>query len=195
MTSRLAEPTTMRTRSTPHDDISKRPPPSPSNKAPPPKKLDARSRPTDEKNLASPKPPMAVVPPPEPIADKPIINQEVFDQILELDDEEQTFSSDMIKEYFKQAEATFKKMDDSFAKKDLRELSSLGHFLKGSSASIGVAQVEYTCEEIQHLGKVDSEDPKVSEDALAKIKPLLSRVKSEYNTAAKRLKGYCRGLL
>ncbi|KAL4080643.1 Hpt, histidine phosphotransferase protein [Scleroderma citrinum] len=125
----------------------------------------------------------------------PIINQEVFDQILELDDEEQTFSSDMIKEYFKQAEATFKKMDDSFAKKDLRELSSLGHFLKGSSASIGVAQVEYTCEEIQHLGKVDSEDPKVSEDALAKIKPLLSRVKSEYNTAAKRLKGYCRGLL
>jgi len=70
----------------------------------------------------------------------------------------------------------------------------LGHFLKGSSASIGVAQVEHTCEEIQHLGNQTdptSKEAKLSaEDALAKIKPLLSRVKNEYNAAANWLETY-----
>ncbi|KIM66605.1 hypothetical protein SCLCIDRAFT_292375 [Scleroderma citrinum Foug A] len=117
-----------------------------------------------------------------------------FGQILELDDDDHGFSSSMVEEYFTQAQATFKKMDDAFVNKDLMELSSLGHFLKGSSASIGVVQVEHTCEEIQHLGKQTdpiSKEAKLSaEDALAKIMPLLSRVKTEYKAAANWLEPY-----
>ena len=49
MSSRFADPTAMRTRSPIyHDDNPKRPPPSPSNKAPPPKKFDAKSRAVSE---------------------------------------------------------------------------------------------------------------------------------------------------
>ncbi len=34
------------------------------------------------------------------------------------------------------------------------ELSRLGHFLKGSSATLGVAQVRNACEQIQYLGRL-----------------------------------------
>ena len=38
------------------------------------------------------------------------------------------------------------------AAKDLKQLSALGHYLKGSSASIGVTKVKDACEKIQHYG-------------------------------------------
>jgi len=44
-------------------------------------------------------------------------------------------------------------MTDSFsnrAQQDLQELSSLGHFLKGSSATLGLTKVKDMCEEMQH---------------------------------------------
>jgi len=37
-------------------------------------------------------------------------------------------------------------------KKDLPELSRLGHFLKGSAAAIGVIKVRDICEKMQHWG-------------------------------------------
>ncbi len=36
--------------------------------------------------------------------------------------------------------------------KNLPELSSLGHFLKGSSATLGFTKVKDECEKIQHYG-------------------------------------------
>jgi hypothetical protein len=38
---------------------------------------------------------------------------EVFEQILELDDDDDDFSRGMVKEYFSQAEKTFNEMDDA----------------------------------------------------------------------------------
>jgi osomolarity two-component system phosphorelay intermediate protein YPD1 len=55
----------------------------------------------------------------------------------------------------------------------LQELSKKGHFLKGSSASIGLCKVKTLCEAIQHLGM--NKDPFngmtliPNEEALAKI--------------------------
>ena len=72
-------------------------------------------------------------------------------------------------------------------------LSELGHFLKGSSAALGVAQVQATCEEIQNLGKLWDNDKRVSiskAEALEEIKPRLVRVKKEYETAEKWLKNF-----
>jgi hypothetical protein len=41
------------------------------------------------------------------------IDMEVFEQILELDDDDDDFSRGMVKEYFSQAEKTFNEMDDA----------------------------------------------------------------------------------
>lgn len=81
----------------------------------------------------------------------------------------------------------------SSAAKDLGKLSSLGHFLKGSSAALGFEKVQASCELMQHLGHLrDSETGKdiTSEVALGKIGPLLTRVKVEYEEAEKWLKNW-----
>ena len=78
-------------------------------------------------------------------------------------------------------------------KKDLLTLSNLGHFLKGSSAALGVSKVQATCEKIQHYGKLWDDDANVnlSEDAaLKKIEPLLQRGKQEYEHAEKWLRDW-----
>ncbi|KAG6329758.1 hypothetical protein ID866_9332 [Astraeus odoratus] len=176
-------------------------PPSPSNKAPPQKKLDSRSRLEDSGSLT----PKATGPatPSEPAfqssagkSSKPVIDKESFQQILDLDDDgDRSFSRGMVNDYFDQAATTFKKMDDAFTKRDLAELSALGHFLKGSSATLGIARVQESCEKIQHLGNRTEPDkepgPKEAklsaEEALARIKSLLSRVKDDYEVAKKDL--------
>src|SRR5712671_7481104 len=53
--------------------------------------------------------------------------------------------------------------------KDLEQLSSLGHFLKGSSAALGVTHVRASCEEIQNYGK-QQEGTKVITAAEAIVK-------------------------
>ncbi|KZT28907.1 histidine phosphotransferase, partial [Neolentinus lepideus HHB14362 ss-1] len=120
------------------------------------------------------------------------IDMDTFHQILDLDeDDTHDFSRGMAWAYFSQASSTFDDMDEAFEKKDLAKLSSLGHFLKGSSAALGVAKVQASCEKIQHYGQQrDEESGKdlTSGAALDKIKPLLSKVKVEYAAAEKWLK-------
>lgn len=79
------------------------------------------------------------------------------------------------------------------AAKDLPKLSSLGHFLKGSSAALGVAKVQASCEQVQHYGDLRDEELKkdlTPVEALAKIDVTLKRVKVEYAEAEKWLKSY-----
>ncbi|KAI0770451.1 histidine phosphotransferase, partial [Fomes fomentarius] len=120
-----------------------------------------------------------------------VIDLETFNQILDLDeDDTHDFSLGMAEAYFSQASTTFTDMEDAFAAKDLPKLSSLGHFLKGSSAALGVSAVQATCEHIQHYGALRDEangKDLTSADALAKIAPLLKRVKREYAIAERWL--------
>ncbi|KAI0714076.1 signal transduction histidine kinase [Cerioporus squamosus] len=120
-----------------------------------------------------------------------VIDLDTFNQILDLDeDDTHDFSFGMTEAYFTQASTTFTDMDDAFEKKDLPKLSSLGHFLKGSSAALGVSAVQATCEDIQHYGALRDEvkgTDLTPEEALAKIGPLLKRVKKEYGIAEKWL--------
>ena len=78
------------------------------------------------------------------------------------------------------------------ANKNLAELSSLGHFLKGSSAALGVAKVQASCERMQHYGQQrDEEATKLADDeALNRIGTLLGQVKKEYGDAEKWLKNW-----
>jgi len=119
---------------------------------------------------------------------------ETFQQILDLDEDgTREFSRGMAWAYFSQVSTTFGDMDKAFKIQDLAKLSSLGHFLKGSSAALGVSKVQASCEKIQHYGQLrDEEEMKdlTSEAALGMIKPLLETVKDEYAVAEKWMKNW-----
>lgn len=78
--------------------------------------------------------------------------------------------------------------------KDLATLSSLGHFLKGSSATLGLTKVKDSCEKIQHYGqKKDdegTEDEPDEDKCLERIKDTLVTVKEEYAEVEKVLKKF-----
>lgn len=130
----------------------------------------------------------------EDISDIPeeIIDRATFDQILEMDDdEERDFSKTIVFGFFEQAEDTFKQMESMVKAKDLSQLSSLGHFLKGSSATLGLTKVKDSCEKIQHFGVKKDEDGThdiPDEGAcLEKIKKTLDVMKEDYRQAEKYL--------
>ena len=77
--------------------------------------------------------------------------------------------------------------------KDLATLSSRGHFLKGSSAALGVQKVQASCEKIQHYGQLRDEEKETDlteAEALEKIGSLFGTVKSEYGMAESALKAW-----
>lgn len=119
-----------------------------------------------------------------------------FQQILEMDDDEddRDFSRSIVFGFFEQAEQTFTEMEDALEKKDLATLSSLGHFLKGSSATLGLTKVKDSCEKIQHYGQKKDEagttDEPNEEKCLEKIKETLVTVKEEYAEVEKVLKKF-----
>lgn len=113
---------------------------------------------------------------------------ETFEQILELDDDGESydFAWEMAEAYFEQVETTFEEMAAAIADKDCKTLSSLGHFLKGSSATLGVTRVQNACESIQHYGDLrENKTGKVltPEVALSKIDIALKEAKEGYKEA------------
>lgn len=113
------------------------------------------------------------------------IDMSTFEQILELDedDPERTFSIGIVQNYYEQVETTFQQMEDALAKKDVATLSSLGHFLKGSSAALGVTKMQATCEMMQHYGHLKEADGtgKIDKDeAVKRIDALVVRVRGEF---------------
>ena len=141
---------------------------------------------------------------------------ETFHQILDLDEEDHEFSLSMVDAYFSQAEDTFRKLDESWCvvilfifsllnfdvfflrsstAKDLSELSTLGHFFKGSSAAFGLEKVKASCEKIQHYGLNRDEEAKKDlgpEEALDKIKKQLVQLRNEYAEAKQTLEDFLR---
>lgn len=69
---------------------------------------------------------------------------------------------------------------------DCKKLSALGHFLKGSSATLGVTEVQNSCEAIQHYGDLRDNKtgkPITPEVALSKISVSLKEAKEQYKEA------------
>ncbi|KAI0391029.1 histidine-phosphotransfer domain, HPT domain-containing protein [Xylariaceae sp. FL0594] len=125
----------------------------------------------------------------------PSIDIMTFSQILEMDDSEddREFSKSIVYGFFEQAEETFESMDKALAEKNLDELYRLGHFLKGSSATVGLTKVKDSCEKIQRYGKQEDVDGTPQPDAelcLSRITSTLATVKSEYAEAEKALKKF-----
>jgi len=126
----------------------------------------------------------------------PSIDAVTFEQILEMDDdeEEREFSKSIVFGFFEQAETTFKEMDQALEDGNLSELSSLGHFLKGSSATLGLTKVKDSCEKIQHYGQKKDEAGTTDEPdetlCLERIKETLVVVKEEYEEVEKVLRKF-----
>ncbi|OCF31117.1 hypothetical protein I317_07629 [Kwoniella heveanensis CBS 569] len=126
-----------------------------------------------------------------------VIDMETFQQIMDMDEDDgdddedgdkHAFSRGIVWGYFEQAEATFTEMEDAIVAEDLAKLSSLGHFLKGSSAALGIIKVQASCEKMQHYGNKRDEEAGIeleSAEALKRIKNLLTSCKKDYRIAKK----------
>jgi len=135
-----------------------------------------------------------------PAENEPIYGDEIdrstFEQILEMDDDEneREFSRSIVYDFFDQADSTFVKMDEAVEKKDLDALSALGHFLKGSSATLGLTKVKDSCEKIQHFGarKDESGQVDVKDDSLSlsRLKTTIKAAKIQFSEAEKLLKKF-----
>ncbi|KAF9580235.1 hypothetical protein BGW38_003196 [Lunasporangiospora selenospora] len=123
-----------------------------------------------------------------------IIDHQTFDQLLEMDDEEDhEFSRSLVWNYFEQAQKTFDDMDKAMKKLDFPDLSRLGHFLKGSSAALGLTKVKESCEKLQNLGNRKDENGAntiSNEVAEKKIGKLLIRMRKEYEEARSYLEDF-----
>jgi len=120
---------------------------------------------------------------------------ETFNQILELDEDGESyeFAWEMAEAYFEQVETTFEEMEVAIVKRDCETLSSLGHFLKGSSATLGVTGVRDSCESIQHYGKLRDNEAEIdisSDVALSKISAALKEAIEQYKEAEKWLRNW-----
>ena len=72
-------------------------------------------------------------------------------------------------------------------------LSSLGHFLKGSSATLGLTKVSESCAKIQHLGTGTDETGTTALDEklrLKRIQETLEVAKEEYEAMKGELKRF-----
>ncbi|KFA61621.1 hypothetical protein S40285_06203 [Stachybotrys chlorohalonatus IBT 40285] len=122
------------------------------------------------------------------------VDMPTFRQILEMDEPgDHDFSYSIVYGFFEQAEETFESMDAAVEERDLAKLSSLGHFLKGSSATLGLNHVRDGCEKIQRYGKLENVDgtPEPDEElCLERIKEALKAVKTDYQDVEKTLKRY-----
>ncbi|BEI86003.1 hypothetical protein CcaverHIS002_0602900 [Cutaneotrichosporon cavernicola] len=134
---------------------------------------------------------------PIPTDPEGIINMEIFSQIQDMDDDDDDeaggheFSKGIVWGYFEQAESTFQQMEDAIGEPSLWKLSSLGHFLKGSSAALGIINVQNSCEKMQHYGNLRDEEvgAALSEDeALRRIRNLLVDCKRDYAVASAYLR-------
>ncbi|KAJ5669412.1 Multistep phosphorelay regulator 1 [Penicillium macrosclerotiorum] len=123
-----------------------------------------------------------------------LIDESTFEQILEMDDDdERDFSKGIVYGFFDQAKGTFENIEAALDRRDLKDLSQLGHFLKGSSATLGLNHVRDGCEKIQHFGNGLDENGsgKLSkETCLANIAKTLKDVKVEYAKVEKFLCRY-----
>ncbi|KAF2090266.1 histidine containing phosphotransmitter protein [Saccharata proteae CBS 121410] len=124
------------------------------------------------------------------------IDTATFEQILEMDDDEdeREFSKSIVFDFFQQADSTFKKMDTALEEKDLNQLSQLGHFLKGSSATLGLTKVKDSCEKIQHFGankdETGTHDEPDDEVCLKNLKKIIEQAKTEFRDVEKVLKKF-----
>ena len=80
--------------------------------------------------------------------------------------------------------------------RDLTQLSTLGHFLKGSSATLGLTKVKDSCEKLQHYGARKDETGTTDEPdddvSLQRCKRTIQEAKDQFYLVKESLKRFYR---
>lgn len=76
----------------------------------------------------------------------------VFSELIAMDEDEEGFSKQLFETFVVQVLETFEEIDENLKVKNLDKLSSLGHYLKGSAAALGLSTISSQCERIQNYG-------------------------------------------
>ncbi|QPG73288.1 hypothetical protein FOA43_000597 [Brettanomyces nanus] len=92
-----------------------------------------------------------------------LINWTIFQELLMMDEDEEGFALSLVQTFVEQAKGIFKEMSELLESNEksteqLQKLSSLGHYLKGSAAALGLHKIQYECERIQNYGKENNFD-------------------------------------
>lgn len=98
-----------------------------------------------------------------------ILDEEVVDQLFMFDDEDDSFSKNMIVEFKKQAKDTSEQLAKSIACNDYEDVKRAAHFLKGSAISMGGVEVPNICAQIEAFPE------KVSKEMLQLLNEAISR--------------------
>lgn len=95
-----------------------------------------------------------------------VIDWTILNEIIQMDEDDSEFSRNLILQYIDQANTTFAEIEEELNHgQDLKKLNELGHFLKGSSASLGLQRIAWVCERIQDISQ-KSEDSFPDENVL-----------------------------
>lgn len=81
-----------------------------------------------------------------------LVEWPVFSELIAMDEDEEDFSKGLFQTFVDQFRDTFLEIDNNVKTKDLIKLSSLGHYLKGSAAALGLSTISEQCERIQNYG-------------------------------------------
>lgn len=81
-----------------------------------------------------------------------LVEWSVFSELVAMDEDEEEFSKGLFQTFVNQFKETAQEIDDNLKSKNLEKLSSLGHYLKGSAAALGLKSISTQCERIQNYG-------------------------------------------
>lgn len=81
-----------------------------------------------------------------------LVEWSVFSELVAMDEDEEEFSKGLCQTFVNQFKETAQEIDDNLKSKNLEKLSSLGHYLKGSAAALGLKSISTQCERIQNYG-------------------------------------------
>ncbi|ODQ79132.1 hypothetical protein BABINDRAFT_162194 [Babjeviella inositovora NRRL Y-12698] len=94
-----------------------------------------------------------------------LIDWMIFSELLTMDEDEEDFSKSLILTFVEQANTIFADLDAALAPEanpnsdeNLKKISNMGHYLKGSAAALGLQKVQSECERIQNYGAKHSFD-------------------------------------
>lgn len=114
-----------------------------------------------------------------------MINTESFAELLGYDEDEvRSFSRDMITEYLESSQRIIEQIDEAINQKQLKEIKSLSHYLKGSSGNLGFTLLFEISERLQKLGNNTSEP---LDSLLLKIKLEYMNLVEEFNRIRTKL--------
>lgn len=98
-----------------------------------------------------------------------LVDWPVFSELVAMDEDEEGFSQGLFQTFVDQFEETYTELEENIKEKDLDKLSSLGHYLKGSAAALGLVTVAEQCERIQNYGhRNNCDDFELSDDGVPK---------------------------